>query len=529
MRGWQTTRRDYSVHFQTEHEHAMHGTSHGNGPATFDLIPGGPGNDDLLGTSGDDTFDLTEGGDDHASGLEGNDTFSMGATLTGTDGLDGGDGYDTVSLDGDYSAGVVLRSTTLAGIEQFTLAAGHSYALTAHDSGIIGALTMTIDGSALGATDNLGWDGHKENDGSFLVMAGAGDDILTGGNSVDDLRGAGGKDTLCGRLGNDSLDGGNGNDTVTYAYDSGGVSVDLFGGTATESGASVDSLFNIENIIGGAGNDTLTDSIANNTISGGDGNDHLQLFHGGADTGKGGAGDDTIVMDKALSVSDRLIGGDGYDTINLGETAAIVLGAKTISGIEEIVLSGGWSYDIATNDRNIARNTTLKVTATSLGTGDSAHFNGGAERNGSFEFDGGHGHDVFTGGKKADVLMGGEGADTLIGGLGGDTFKYTGVSDSYHSSFDDITDFDAASDAIDLWFAISAVDAGVSCETLDDLSGAADAAHFGAGHALVATVGADTFLVIDANAADGYQVGEDLLVRINGAINMGDLTAADFI
>jgi serralysin len=66
---------------------------------------------------------------------------------------------------------------------------------------------------------------------------------------------------------------------------------------------------NIENAIGGAGNDTITGNALANVLQGGDGND--QLFGGaGNDTLQGGAGNDTL---QGGAGTDNLWGGAGAD------------------------------------------------------------------------------------------------------------------------------------------------------------------------------------------------------------------------
>ena len=63
---------------------------------------------------------------------------------------------------------------------------------------------------------------------------------------------------------------------------------------------------------------------------------------------------------------------------------ALTLGANTITNIEAIVVLPGFSYDITTNDGNVAAGGLLKVQATQLAAGQSLTFNGSAETDGSF-------------------------------------------------------------------------------------------------------------------------------------------------
>ena len=60
------------------------------------------------------------------------------------------------------------------------------------------------------------------------------------------------------------------------------------------------------------------------------------------------------------------------------------------------------------------------------------------------------GFEALIGGSGNDTLVGGAGQDVLIGGLGNDQFLYTAVGDSSPLAADEITDFTAGQDKIDL-------------------------------------------------------------------------------
>ncbi|HEY2071488.1 MAG TPA: calcium-binding protein [Rhizomicrobium sp.] len=177
------------------------------GSAYADVLAGSSVNNVLAGGSGDDTLDLSAGGNDTAQGGDGNDTIVMGAAFTANDTIDGGADSDTLTLDGDYSAGVVFKDTTLANVETIRLAAGHSYNLTTADANVASGAALTVDGSALGASDTLTLDGTHESDGTLNLVGGAGADTLSGGN---------GGNTLEGGLGADTLRGGGGVDAFVY-------------------------------------------------------------------------------------------------------------------------------------------------------------------------------------------------------------------------------------------------------------------------------------------------------------------------
>jgi Ca2+-binding RTX toxin-like protein len=159
-----------------------------NGAAETDgyfVIIGGLGADNLTGGAQLDTFDLTHGGNDTASGGASNDTFNLGAYLTAADKIDGGAGADTLNLDGNYSAGVTFNSTTVKNVEKIVLAAGHNYKLTTNNATVASGKTLTIDGSALSASNVLTFNGAAETDGHFIIIGGKGADNLTGGALSD--------------------------------------------------------------------------------------------------------------------------------------------------------------------------------------------------------------------------------------------------------------------------------------------------------------------------------------------------------
>jgi Ca2+-binding RTX toxin-like protein len=101
-------------------------------------------------------------------------------------------------------------------------------------------------------------------------------------------------------------------------------------GTAQNTGGSgMDTLFNIENIEGGAGNDLLTGDGNANILLGFGSGDSL-VGGGGADYLDGGDGNDTVV---GQSGGDTLIGGAGND-IFLYQLAS---DSTTATGIDRIV------------------------------------------------------------------------------------------------------------------------------------------------------------------------------------------------
>lgn len=153
-------------------------------------------------------------------------------------------------------------------------------------------------------------------DGADNMLGGAGKDMLYGeggadrifGNEDDDLIDAGlGDDTVYGGAGNDIIvaargDGDdlyygdemsaciNGNDTLDLSAITADLTVDLGNGflgrgSASSSQSGSDTLWSIENVLTGSGNDTITASNAVNVMDGGGGNDIFRFLSSGAANG----------------------------------------------------------------------------------------------------------------------------------------------------------------------------------------------------------------------------------------------------
>ncbi len=239
-------------------------------------VLGGSGNDIL---SGDSLVNRLEGG-------SGNDIIKGG---NGKDILDGGTGVDTV----DYSDKIVTVTLTLSGAAPSV---------------------VKINKSTEDTISNF------EN-----AIGGSGNDLLTGDALVNRLEGGAGDDALKGAGGNDVLDGGDGIDTADYSDKTTAVSVTLAGATPVTvmvNGVAEDTISNIESIIGGSGNDTLTGDALANRFLGGAGNDALD----------GGAGIDTAdYSDKTTSVVVTLAGATPVTVTVNGVAEDTIVNSKTSS------------------------------------------------------------------------------------------------------------------------------------------------------------------------------------------------------
>jgi Ca2+-binding RTX toxin-like protein len=239
----------------------------------------------LLGGAGNDTLTMVENAAATFTGNGGDDILRGGAlddTLVGAAGadtIDGRGGIDTTT----YSEPVRTEGVTV------TLGASGS------GSSFDGA------GDTVLATENLV--------GTALA------DTLTGDAAANDLFGAGGDDTLVGGAGADVLRGGDGADTVSYADRGPGDPVTITVGGTGGGSVEGDAIgADVENAIGGAGNDAITGDDRANALIGGAGDDTI-VGRGGVDVFSAGTGDDAV--DAVDGLAELVDCGDGADSINV--------------------------------------------------------------------------------------------------------------------------------------------------------------------------------------------------------------------
>src|SRR5689334_14971075 len=209
-------------------------------------------------------------------------------------------------------------------------------------------------GSCSGANVDLG-DGADSATASGTVNGGAGTDSIRGGGGADTLDGGDGRDTVDGQAGNDTVRGGAGRDLLI-----GGAGKDVLEGGADTDTASfedhtaavivtLDNAANdgqageadrvaseVENVIGGSGDDTLVGDAGANDIDGGEGGDVIDPG-AGPDFVDGGAGNDRISARDGAQ--DRIQCGDGNDL-------AVVDAFDTVIGCEDVQSSRALMPDV---------------------------------------------------------------------------------------------------------------------------------------------------------------------------------------
>ncbi len=287
------------------------------------FLVGGSDADTFVTGDGDDWLNGV-GGDDYLSGKGGNDSLYGDQ---GDDRLDGGSGDDQL------------------------------YGVTGDD---------TLDGGT-------GDDWLSGEAGADHIVGGSGTDELRGDDGNDFLAGDAGNDVLIGGAGRDQLDGGIGIDTADYSAAASAVAIRLDRVSAQNTGAAggVDTLLNVENLVGGDFADRLTGNALANDLDGGNGDDTLNGLAGN-DVLHGGYGDDVyyvdaagdVVIETALAGSDKVIAAvdhvlaDEVESLALVGTARIGTGnglantivgsngADTLSGLAgDDVLRGAMSRD----------------------------------------------------------------------------------------------------------------------------------------------------------------------------------------
>jgi Ca2+-binding RTX toxin-like protein len=300
--------------------------------------------EDYIGSQGNDTILLNgganlidgQGGDDTLNGGAGNDTILGGDgndTIlynlgNGADTVDGGADTDTLVING--AAGGQSLSVVFDGTRLTTVAGGaisNVELVTLNMQG--GTDTLSYSTTTANVTVNLATgtgSGFVSIANVENVIGGSGNDVFTSGTGANIFQGGGGNDRFVATLndGNDRFEGGAGSNTLDFSAITANAVVTA--GSATSAQTGNDQLADIQNFIGGTGNDTITFGAGVNNVNGGGGNDVISTGAGN-DIIFGGAGNDTIS------------GGTGNDTMDGGAGTDVFLfttnfGNDTIAGFD---------------------------------------------------------------------------------------------------------------------------------------------------------------------------------------------------
>ena len=217
---------------------------------------------------------------------------------------------------------------------------------------------------------------------------------------------------LVSKPGNDVLTGTpSNNDTVTYASATAPITVSLaIGVQQNTGGAGLDTLINIENLVGSSFNDNLIGNTKNNSLNGRAGNDTLDGGVG-SDSMIGGLGNDSFVVNVVGDVVTENLN-EGTDTVNSSVTYTLP------ANVENLTLTGASPINGTGNG----------LVNTITGNAANNQLNGGAGN---------------------DTINGGIGIDSLTGGIGNDIFRFTTTG-----QIDTVTDYNVVNDTIQLENAI---------------------------------------------------------------------------
>jgi trimeric autotransporter adhesin len=322
----------------------------------------------------------------------GSDTLVAGAgnDLLQSDGgsinveFNAGFGNDTVISEGgtvNLLLGTGILATDFTGSVSFD-SLGNSY------------LNLTGDGGSIsienGLTGNLASAAYA--DPSSIPLSALLTDTFGGDQTVAASNG----NLILNLANNESLTAGALEDTIS----SWGNSVTLTGGSSGYAEV-IDANGSAASIVSGYGNDSITATGANDTISGGtSAADHISV-----------KGANALVT--TTSQSDSITASGNNDTLNAtsGNSRFYINNTSTViqltgSALDDIVFASV-SYTAPTNINILA----LTGSANIVGTGNASA-------------------DTLTGGAGADTLVAGVGAATLVGGTGNTTFVVNSVSDA---------------------------------------------------------------------------------------------------
>lgn len=257
------------------------------------------------GTDFDEYFYIKRNGtiyaEDDNSGID-NDAFLTWTYQTGDEiyvGTYTPWDFGSKEADGFYTISVTTSNDQKAGLRPLD---NLTYYGTINDDRIVGGFDNDI---------LFGFEGVDR------ISGGEGNDYINGGYGNDILNGNNGKDILEGGYGNDMLYGGEGADMAYYDTTK-ALYVNLSKSISKSTELGIDTLYGIDDIQSGSGNDKLYGSAGRNLIRGAEGNDIIV----------GGGGGDLLNGD---SGHDHISGGSGYD--------------RLWGAAGEDVLIGGWGKD----------------------------------------------------------------------------------------------------------------------------------------------------------------------------------------
>jgi Ca2+-binding RTX toxin-like protein len=430
-----------------------------------DYLSGGTGNDNLQGGAGDDSLYGEDGndtlaagdGNDYLDGGSGNDVLRGGSGNNrfvggaGADTIDGGAGIDSVSYTNEYSNGLAATGLGVT----VDLNSGTAIDNWGHADKLVDIEGVSGSRYADSLTGNAADNNLSGFDGDDILVGGAGNDFLNGGNGNDKLQGGAGRDRFWSDAGNDTIDGGaitdligntDGN-TMNYVQPQTGVVVNLATGKTYDGFGGVDSLVNINTVIGSSYDDVLTGS-SRAVLEIFDGSDGDDVINGGAVTDRYNDTNGNRVTyyyaDSAVEVDLTLgtgINGAGTDILsNINQVFGTYLDDTLLGSNTDLVeqFHGGAGNDLIDGRGGLDMALYTEAQAgvnVNLATGIALDGSGGTDELIDIEgvrgsrFDdtliGGNLDNGDAPGKGLEFFNGDAGNDTIDGGAGFDRADYT--------------------------------------------------------------------------------------------------------
>ncbi|MEZ0172253.1 peroxidase family protein [Microvirga sp. TS319] len=361
---YEITTGENGVTTMTRDGHSICFTSVGGLPQFGSGNDDGEGEDDDVSNPGNDDGQVVTPGDDSGSGDDDEeDDDSCGHDGEGAGPGDNRGGTTPPVTQPDTSVGAPIAGTNGTEVLVGTARGETIMALDGNDNVVAGAGNDIVNGGA--GNDFLSGEAGRD-----VMFGGDGDDTMLGGDDADMLYGEAGNDRIFGDAGDDMIDAGAGNDTVYggagndtivasvndgndvyYGDDmTGGTGIDTLDmsaitanitanlggngtsyGTVSSSQTGIDTIWGIENIVTGSGNDVITASRAVNVIDGGAGNDVFR-FLSAAD-----ANGDTIL---GFQPGDRLdLSAIDANTGAAGKQAFTLANGSSFTGPAQLVIS----------------------------------------------------------------------------------------------------------------------------------------------------------------------------------------------
>ncbi len=246
------------------------------------------------GTVGSFSFSAIE----NLTGGTANDTFKFAAAGSVAGKINGGGGSNTLDYSGDGGA----AATVNLAVDTATRTGGF-----ANIQSLVGSSSSADQ--LIGPNTTNTWSITAVNGGMVGSFSFSGVENLTGGTANDTFKFSNGKGVA------GKVNGGGGTNTLDYSLYTTGVTVNLTAGTATGTGG----IANIQNVTGSPANDHITGNGANNVIIG---NGGIDVLNGG------GGGSDLFILVSTQAAGTTITGAGTTDTIQ----GANIANTWTISG-----------------------------------------------------------------------------------------------------------------------------------------------------------------------------------------------------